>query len=391
MNTVIPYKAVFSIATVMALRMVGLFMIMPLLALYALNFPDTTPFLLGIALGIYGLTQACLQIPFGVFSDFNERKIIIVLGLALFTLGSVIAAFADSIFILIVGRALQGSGAVGSALMALLSDLIDERYRARAMAILGGVIGVSFSLAIVLGPVLNAWLSVPGIFLLCAIMGVVAIIILLCAVPTVKNRSLENFSFLSVLDRLKQQLFTQKKIIQFNVSSMLLHMVLMLTFVSIPVSLKEYGDMAQNQQWKIYLPVLFLAFLVTFGWIVFVEKKKRFNISIVLSIGLIMLSQLELVFFHYNLWQISIGLLWFFLGFNFLEAVMPAEVSKQVDVNGRGMAMGLYSTMQFIGIFFGGLLGGLLYGYFSTTGIFIFTAILASVWLVGVLLTSVTD
>jgi MFS family permease len=323
--------------------------------------------------------------PFGILSDFKGRKAIIILGLSLFSLGSFIAAFAHSIIPLIIGRALQGSGAVGGTLMALLSDLTDEHYRARAMAILGGVIGVSFSLSIVLGPVLNTWVSVSGIFLLCAVMGIAAILVLLFSVPALKKHPLEEFSFLSVLGRLKQQLLTQKKIARLNVSSMLLHMILMMTFISIPVSLKKYGDIAQNHQWQIYLPVLLLSFMMALGWVIFSERKKCLHISMNLSVSLIMLSQLGLMLFHYDLWQISIGLLLFFLGFNFLEATLPAEISRQVNTHDRGMAMGLYSTMQFIGIFLGGFSGGLIYGYFSITGVFIFTAIVASMWLISIL------
>lgn len=431
------YKTVFSIALVMALRMIGLFMIMPLLALYTMGLPGSTPLLLGITLGIYGLTQALFQMPCGIISDFSGRKPVIVIGLSCFIVGSLIAASAHTIFAMLVGRAIQGCGAVGSTLMALLSDLTDEKHRARSMAILGGVIGISFSFSLVLGPVLNAWLSVPGIFLLCAAMGVMAIFILLMAVPNLKkdnSAGSQKFSISAVSSKLKR-LITQKKIVQCIMSSMLLHTTLMMTFIGVPISLKEYAHIAQNQQWHIYLPVLLLSFMLAFLWIMLSEKQKRFNVSepvqnlampspkdlifehrsaayevceqrstdnqgflariveilnrlsIMLSIGLIILSQITLALFHYDRLSISIGLGLFFLGFNFLEAVLPSELSKQVGILERGMAMGLYSTTQFLGIFLGGLLGAGIYGYFSITTLFIFTAMIATTWLVGLSLT----
>ena len=384
------YRTVFSIATVMALRMIGLFMIMPLLALYAMHLPGSTPLLLGLTLGIYGLTQALFQMPCGIISDFTGRRIVIVVGLCAFVLGSLIAASAQTIFAMMLGRAIQGAGAVGSTLMALLSDMTDEQHRARAMAILGGVIGISFSFSLVLGPVLNAWLSVPGIFLLCGAMGVLAIVVLVFAIPTLKKEPhhfLEKFSFSTVFSGLKR-LIAQKRILQCIVSSMLLHMLLIMSFIGVPVSLKEYAHLTQNQQWKIYLPVLLLSFLVAFIWIMFSEKRKRLHVSMALAIGLMTLSQISLALFHYGLWSIGIGLGLFFLGFNFLEAVLPAQLSKQVGISERGMAMGLYSTTQFLGIFLGGLLGAAIYGYFSITSLFVFGTIIASLWLIGVLLSN---
>lgn len=382
------YKLVFSIATVMALRMIGLFMIMPLLALYAMHLSGSTPLLLGLTLGIYGLTQALFQMPCGIISDFTGRKIVIVVGLSFFVLGSLIAASAQTIFAMMLGRAIQGAGAVGSTLMALLSDLTDEQHRAKAMAILGGVIGISFSFSLVLGPVLNAWLSVPGIFLLCAAMGIIAIAVLLFAIPTLKKEPhhlLEKFSFSTILSGLKR-LLAQKKIVQYMVSSMLLHMLLIMNFIGVPVSLKDYVHLTQNQQWQIYLPVLLLSFLAAFIWIMLSEKRQRLNVSMALAIGFITLSQITLALFHYGFWSISIGLWLFFLGFNFLEAVLPAQLSKQVSIAERGMAMGLYSTIQFMGIFLGGLLGAAIYGYFSITSLFVFATIIGSLWLIGVLL-----
>lgn len=376
----IPYKTIFGIAGIMALRMIGLFMVMPLLALYVTTLSNATPLLIGISLGIYGLTQACFQIPFGIISDFHGRKAIVLIGLLLFILGSLIAASAQSIFTLIIGRALQGSGAVGSTLMALLSDVTDEAYRSQSMAIVGGSIGISFSLAIVLGPILNAWFNVPNIFLLSAAMGVIAIGVLFTTTYRLKKSPLASmkFSFSSVrkgFDQIKDQ-----KILHYNLSSMLLHMILIMNFMGVPALFNAHGLLAQHEQWWVYLPILLLSFAIALGWIMLTQKKSVLGFSMLLSVGLIIASQVILVVFSNHLLGISTGLLLFFLGFNFLEATLPSEISKRVASTHRGMAMGLYSTTQFTGIFLGGLLGGIVNSYFPIYGVFILGIIVASIW-----------
>jgi MFS family permease len=376
----VSYKTTFSIASIMALRMLGLFMVMPLLALYLIQLPGSTPVFLGVAMGIYGLTQASFQMPFGIFSDFYGRKIAIFLGLFIFIIGSLIAGCAHTIVPLIIGRMLQGAGAIGSTLMALLSDLTDESYRAQAMAIMGGVIGLSFSFSIVAGPMLNSWLSVPGIFFLSVGMGIIAIGILLTAVPTPEQRHVEKFSFADLIFKLKQ-LWMQKNIRWINASGMLLHMLLVMSFISVPISLSRYVQIASNHHWKVYLPVLLLSFAIALKWIMLTQRKPL-TPSMVCSVGFIALSQIVLLFFHHYLWGISIGLLLFFVGFNFLEAVLPSEISKKAGTVQRGMAMGLYSTIQFSGIFLGGLLGGIIYSYFSINGIFILSTSIAAIWLI---------
>lgn len=373
------YKNVFVIAAIMALRMLGLFMILPLVALYALNLQGTTPFFLGLALGIYGLTQACLQMPLGILSDFMGRKTIIAAGLGFFILGSLIAGITHSISLLIVGRALQGAGAVGSTLMALLVDLTLENQRARAMAILGAVIGISFSLSLVLGPVVHRWLSVPSIFLLCAVMGVIALFLLWRSVAP-QPKTNRKFLSTSSLWRGFLQLVSQPSIRQLMLSSMWLHLTLMMTFISVPIALKLYAQMPQTQQWQIYLPSLLLSFVFAMLWIMLIEKKQGQYQSIAVAISCILIAQLGLALWHQQLWHIGLGLGIFFLGFNFLEAMLPAQLSKQVTIEQRGMAMGLYSTAQFMGIFLGGMLGGSLYGYFSVTGLFVLTAVMVGVW-----------
>ena len=365
----------------MALRMLGLFMVVPLLALYVMQLPGATPLLFGVSMGAYGLTQACFQMPLGIFSDFYGRKPAIFFGLLVFIIGSWVASCAHSIVPLIIGRTLQGTGAVGSTLMALLSDLTDEKHRPQAMAITGGVIGLSFSLALILGPILNSWLSVPGIFSLSVVMGIVAITILFTAIPTPARQPLEKFSFFVLISKLKA-FGAQKNIFWINLSGMVLHMIMVMSFISVPISLSRYAQIAPNHHWWIYLPVLLLSFAVALKWIMLTERQRSLNFSMVLSIGFITCSQIVLLFFHHYLWGISIGLLLFFIGFNLLEAVLPSEISKQAGAARRGMAMGLYSTIQFSGIFLGGLLGGIIFSHFSINGIFILSTTIAAIWLI---------
>jgi MFS family permease len=374
------YKTIFSIAGIMALRMIGLFMVMPLLALYVTTLSGAKPLLIGISLGIYGLTQASFQIPFGIISDFCGRKIIIFIGLLLFVVGSLIAALAHSIFMLIIGRALQGAGAVGSTLMALLSDVTDEAHRSQSMAIVGGSIGVSFSLAIVLGPVLNAWFNVPNLFLLSAAMGLIAIGMLLTTTYPLKKSPLVSlkFSFSSVMQGFHQ--IKDQKTLHYNLSSMLLHMILIMNFMGVPALLHAHKLLAQQEQWWIYLPILILSFLIALGWIMLTQKKSVLGFSMLLSVGLIIASQVTLIAFSSHLLGVSLGLLLFFIGFNFLEATLPSEISKRAAAAHRGMAMGLYSTTQFMGIFLGGLLGGIVNSYLPIYGVFILGTIVATAW-----------
>lgn len=374
------YKATISVGSIMALRMFGLFTVMPLLALYAIHLPGATPLLLGVTMGIYGLTQACLQMPFGIFSDFYGRKLTIFLGLIIFIIGSMIAGTAHTVFSLIIGRTLQGAAAIGSTLIALLSDLTDETHRTRAMAIMGGLIGISFSLSLAMGPLLNNWLSVPDIFYLSAFFGMLAMIILLTTIPSYKTPTIEKFSWTQLRLHFKQ-LCMQKEILWINFSSMALHSILIMNFIAIPFSLSQYGNITPNHHGWIYLPILLLAFTIVLKWIMLIERKKLLDVSMVLSIGLITLSQLSLIFFHYGLWSISVGLFLFFLGFNLLEAALPSSIAKKIGTTHRGMAMGLYSTIQFMGIFLGGLLGGWIYNYFSITGIFTLSASIGAIWL----------
>ncbi|EKD53772.1 MAG: hypothetical protein ACD_60C00156G0014 [uncultured bacterium] len=372
-------RAALTLASIMCLRMLGLFMVLPLFSLYAHGLRDATPFLIGIAMGIYGLTQAIFQIPFGALSDHVGRKKIIALGLILFALGSIISAESRTIWGMMLGRALQGSGAVGSTIMALLADLTREKERTKAMAMIGITIGMSFSLAMLIGPLLNPWLHVNGIFWLAAFLSVIALFILAIYVPhpekTVWHADAEpeRHSFKLILKH--------KELMRFNISIFLLHAIFTASFVVIPISLQTIAGLSANHQWILYLPALLLAFICTIPCIVLAEKKHLLRQFFLFAILMLGMAELLLWFFADSISLSMISLFLFFTGFSTLEAFLPSLVSKTAPIKRKGTALGLYSCSQFLGIFAGGLAGGWLYEVFGLTDVYLFCVILALLWI----------
>jgi MFS family permease len=372
-------RAVGSLASIMSLRLLGMFMILPVFALYAHDLSGTTPFLIGMAMGIYGLTQGLLQIPFGMLSDHIGRKPVIAAGLLIFILGCVIAACSHSIYGMILGRALQGAGAVGSTIIAMIADLTREEQRTKAMAINGITIGMSFSLAMVLGPVAVSFIQVNGIFWLAALFSVIAIILLVTTVPTPEHSSWHS----DAEPELAQfsTLLKEPQLARLNIGVFFLHAIFTATFVVIPIGLQKLAGLPGNKQWQIYLPALLLAFVASILMMVWAEKKhlvKRFFL-----IGIAMIGAAELAL---NIWSSSIlfsslGLLLFFTGFSLLEAFLPSYVSRTAPKARKGTAMGIYSCSQFLGIFVGGALGGWLYGSLGLTTVYLFSVLLALLWL----------
>lgn len=370
-------RAAFSLATIMSLRMLGLFMVLPLFSLYAHQLSGATPFLIGVSLGVYGLTQAFFQIPFGMLSDHVGRRKVITFGLLLFILGSIIAATAHTITIMIIGRALQGCGAVGSTIIATIADLTRPEQRSKAMAIVGMTIGMSFTLAMMLGPVLTTWISIPGIFWLSAGMSLLAIFILFTAVPASHatfhdevEPQLKNFSavfFHPVLSKLYASIF-------------LLHLIFTATFVVIPISLEKNLHLASHEQWYLYLPLMILAFLLSIPMIVRAEKKKQIKKYFLLNIIILGIAELLALISEKNLFLSGLSLLLFLQSFSTLEAFLPSLISKLSPPHRKGTALGIYSCSQFLGIFAGGLLGGWLYGLWQLKTVYWLCVILALVW-----------
>ncbi len=372
-------RSAAAMAGIYALRMLGLFMILPVFALYAEHLHGATPALAGLAIGIYGMTQALLQIPFGLVSDRIGRKPVIIFGLLVFALGSVVAASAESIALVILGRALQGAGAIAAAVMALTADLIREEHRVKAMAIIGMSIGASFALAMVLGPVLNNWIGVPGIFWLTALLALagVAAVVLIVPTPTLSRRHRDAGAvpeqFSSVL--------RDTQLLRLDLGIFCLHLVLTATFVVLPLALRDQAGLPAERHWLLYLPVLVLSLPMAIPFILQAEKHRRMKQVFVGAILFIALAEGGLSFLHHSVASIALLLFVFYTAFNLLEAILPSLIAKVAPADRKGTAMGVYSSSQFFGAFVGGTVGGWLHGHYGLGAVFLFCALVALAWL----------
>jgi MFS family permease len=371
-------RAVFSLASIYALRMMGLFMILPVFALYAETLEGYTPALIGLAIGIYGLTQAALQIPFGMASDRFGRKPVIILGLLIFAIGSVVAATADTMNGVILGRALQGAGAIAAAVMALVADLTREEKRLGAMAIIGMSIGVAFAVSLILGPVLNSWIGVDGIFWLTGVLALVAIVVLKFVVPNPVRSTLHRDAQ-TVPAQLKN-VVRDPQLLRLDFGIMCLHAMLTATFVVLPLSLRDHAGLIVDHHWYVYLPVMVFAMLLMVPFIIIAEKKRRMKTVFTASVVALGVGELIFMLGYDSITGIVLGLFIFFTAFNVLEASLPSLVAKMVSPDNKGTAMGVYSSSQFIGAFFGGVSGGWLYGAYGFEAVFGLCAGLSAVW-----------
>lgn len=362
----------------MALRMLGVFMILPIFALEAPKFPGANEALIGLAIGIYGLTQAALQIPFGILSDIYSRKKIIILGLSIFALGSLIAAAADNIHMLILGRALQGAGAIGSAVMAYVADSTRDIVRARAMAFMGMSIGASFGLAMVIGPLLNNIFGLSGLFLVTASLAIAAITALCFNSPTVNTQS-ANILSNNLIQNFKAVIFN-KNLFELDLSVFTLHAVLAALFLVIPVTLQSLLPESIKVSW-VYFGILLVAFGVSFNIISIFEKLQKLESLRFTSFVAIAISLFLLFCFKSTLFGILSILLGFFIAFCILEASLPSVLSRIAPTDCRGMALGVFSTSQFLGIFIGGMLGGIIHNSYGSRMVIGFCLILVSCWI----------
>ena len=351
-------RAILGVGGIFALRMIGLFMIVPVFSVYGDNYAHATPFLIGLAVGIYGLGQAIFQIPMSLAADKFPRKPIIFLGLILFALGGIIAANATDIYEVIIGRALAGSGAVSAVLMALLADVTREEMRTKAMATMGLTIATSIMLAFAFGPLLVGSLGISGLFWLTAGFAVLAMLLLLF-VPTplrVLKHNLDNKS-------IGQQLATVLKIGDLNrlhIGIFALHLTMTAIFVILPHQLNDVLGLSVRQQGLVYLPLLFIGFAVAIPFIIIAEKKRKMRQVFLAAIALMTVALALLALGGQVGVGIILGLLLYFMGFNLLEATIPSWISKRAPVANKATAMGLNSSSQFFGAFVGGAMGGLL-------------------------------
>ncbi len=372
-------RAAIGLAGIFATRMLGLFMILPVLSLYVDELQGSTPFLIGIAIGIYGLTQAIFQIPLGMLSDRLGRKPVITAGLLVFALGSVVAATSDSIYGIVAGRALQGTGAIAAAVMAMAADLSREDQRLKIMAIIGMSIGAAFAVALVVGPLINGWFGLQGIFWTTALLALGALAILHLQVPTPVRSGFHRDT--ETVPAQLGRVLADRQLLRLDFGIMVLHMVLTATFIAVPLLLRDQVGLVADQHWHIYLPVLLLSMLGIVPFIILAERRRRMKQTLVGAVGVLLLAELALTLAPVSYWSIWFLLLAFFAAFNLLEALLPSLIAKLSSAASKGTAMGVYSSSQFIGAFLGGALGGALYGVFGARGVFGLAALMVAVWL----------
>ncbi|WP_313740360.1 MFS transporter [Pseudomonas sp.] len=373
-------RAAGGLALVFAFRMLGMFMVLPVLATYGMDLAGATPALIGLAIGAYGLTQAVLQIPFGMISDRIGRRPVIYLGLLVFALGSVLAAQADSIWGVILGRVLQGAGAISAAVMALLSDLTREQHRTKAMAMIGMSIGLSFAVAMVVGPLLTSAFGLSGLFLATGALAVVGLAIVAFVVPSAHSTLSHRES--GVARQALGPTLRHPDLLRLDLSIFVLHAILMASFIALPLAYVGAG-LPKEEHWWVYLTALLISFFAMVPFIIYGEKKRKMKRVLLGAVGVLLL--VEVFFWQWadNLRGLVIGTVIFFTAFNLLEASLPSLVSKVSPAGGKGTAMGVYSTSQFLGAALGGILGGWLYQHGGLSVVFLGCAALCVVWLVG--------
>jgi MFS family permease len=373
-------RTALSLAGVYALRMLGLFMILPVFALYAGDLEGVTPALTGLAIGVYGITQALLQIPAGLLSDRIGRKPVIIGGLLLFAFGSMVAAQAESIYIVILGRALQGAGAIAAAVMALTADLTRETQRIKAMALIGMSIGLSFAAAMILGPLLNEWVGVPGIFWITALLALGGILVVAFIVPrppvTAVHREAE------AVPAQFGRVLRNPELLRLDFGILILHTILTASFVVLPLVLRDTIGLAAVDHWKLYLPVLAGSVLAMIPFILLAGRGGLLKPVFLGAIIVLGLAEFGLYQIFPTLTGVVVLLIVFFTAFNLLEAMLPSLVSRVAPGDCRGTAMGFYSSAQFFGAFLGGSLGGLVQGRFGLPAVFLFAALAVVAWLV---------
>lgn len=373
LRTVLPIAAIFSC------RMLGLFLLIPVFSLYANNLTGATPALIGLALGCYGLSQGLLQIPFGLLSDRYGRKPMIIAGLVLLALGSILGATTHSIAGMMIARTMQGMGAIGSVLMALLADLTPESQRTSAMAVIGGSIGLSFNLAFIISPPLAHHTGLSGLFMVTVVLAFLGLVLIHFVVP--KPKTAPELSAVPYRTRLRD-VFQHTELQRLNLGIFCQHAILTATFFVLPLRLNAAMEAHQlTALWHFYLPMLVIAFIAAVPLILFAEKRGKTKLVFLIAVGLMGLSQ-ALLAQHTLPWAGFCGMMFvYFLAFNALEAMLPSLVSKRTNPNTKGTAMGVYSSCQFLGIFAGGSLAGLLYQHVGNPGIFVTNALVATIWL----------
>ena len=375
-------RASVGLASIFGLRMLGMFLILPVFALYAEHLPGGSDHtMIGLALGAYGLTQALLQLPFGIASDKFGRKRVIYFGLALFAIGSFVAAYATTIEGIILGRVIQGAGAISAAITALLADSTREEHRTKAMAMIGGTIGVTFAASLVLGPLLYQYIGIPGIFTMTGVLALFAFAVVKWGVP---DPLVSRFHADAETNpaRLKDVL-RDTQLLRLNFGIFSLHAAQMAMFVVLPFALRNTGNLDIDHQWHVYLPVVLVAFALMIPAIIYGETRGKLKQVFIGAVAAMLLAQLGMAASMQHFWGIVAALTLYFVAFNVLEATLPSLISKLAPASAKGTAMGVYNTSQSLGLFFGGVMGGLLSQHFGFSAVFMFSSGLILAWLIA--------
>ncbi len=373
-------RSTISLASIYGLRMLGMFLILPIFAIYAETLEggkDHT--MIGLALGAYGLTQVLLQLPFGMASDKYGRKKVIYVGLILFVIGSIVAAMGTDIITVIIGRAIQGAGAVSAVVTALVADLTREEHRTKAMAMIGGTIGITFALSLVAGPLLNQWIGVPGIFWMTAILSLLAMGVVKFLVPDPINSHFHSDAQ-TAPNKIKDVL-SDTQLLRLNFGTFCLHGAQMAMFIVVPFALKETSGMSENQHWIVYLPVLIASFVLMLPAIIYAEKRAKLKPVFIGAVALMLFAQLMFAETIHLFWGVVISLLIYFTAFNMLEASLPSLISKMAPAAYKGTAIGVHNTAQSFGVFLGAVVGGYLSSRYGFSAVFVFCASLMGIWL----------
>ena len=371
-------RAGLSLASIFALRMLGLFLILPVFAVSARKLPGGENLaLVGIALGAYGLTQSFLQIPFGMASDRYGRKRVIIIGLLLFAAGSFFAAFAPDIYWTIFGRALQGSGAISAAVTALAADLTRDQHRTKVMALIGSSIGLMFAVSLVAAPALDAVIGLHGIFILTGLLSLAGILVVTKLVPEPPEAEHAGHAPARFMDVL-----LQPQLLRLNLGILMLHLIQMAMFVVVPAAIVSAGGLPVSGHWKVYLPVVVASFFLMLPPIYYAERRARIKPVFIGSVFVLLLTQVGFLLELGKFNALVANLLVFFVVFNILEASLPSLISRIAPAQAKGTALGIYNTTQSFGLFLGGATGGVLAQHFGPSAVFILGIAAALLWLV---------
>lgn len=376
-------RSVLAIASVFLIRMAGLFMLLPIFALYSRSLEGITPQLAGVVMGIHGVSQVLLQVPFGMLSDRFGRKPMVLAGAMIFVAGSILGYVSDNVYTMMIARFLQGAGAISSVMMALLADLTSDENRTQAMAMVGGAIGMSFALALVVGPIIAGMGGLKAVLGATVVSGILAVILVVFLVPAPSQRKVQREHGTVVSELWSVAL--HPSLVPLNVGVMILHATMMACFVALPSVMADKLGIPSEQHGYWYLPALLVSFVFVVPVVVIAEKKRQMKTAFL--VATLVLSLSLVVMMHAGdgkIWLVA-GLLGYFWAFNLLEATLPSWVSKVAPAGSRGTAMGVYASAQFLGVFIGGVVAGYFMAHRGQEAVFLLMAGLGVVWSMVVL------